>query len=153
MTKRVAIIGAGPSGLAQLRAFQSAAEKGAEVPRLCALKSNPTGAVLWNYTWRTGSINTGNRCTVPCIATCGRMGQKRVWNLRIIRSRNISANRLPLTRRARCCSTISKGRVKKAGVRDMIRFETVVRNVDFAEGKFTVKVKDLPNDREYSEEL
>ena len=32
MTKRVAIIGAGPSGLAQLRAFQSAADKGAEVP-------------------------------------------------------------------------------------------------------------------------
>ena len=30
MTKRVAVIGAGPSGLAQLRAFQSAKEKGAE---------------------------------------------------------------------------------------------------------------------------
>ena len=35
----------------------------------------------------------------------------------------------------------------------MIRFETVVRNVDYADGKFTVKVKDLPNDREYSEEF
>ena len=34
MTKRVCIIGAGPSGLAQLRAFQSAAEKGAEVPEV-----------------------------------------------------------------------------------------------------------------------
>ena len=31
MTKRVAVIGAGPSGLAQLRACQSAARKGAEV--------------------------------------------------------------------------------------------------------------------------
>ena len=30
MTKRVAVIGAGPSGLAQLRAFQSAKEKGAD---------------------------------------------------------------------------------------------------------------------------
>ena len=34
MTKRVAIIGAGPSGLAQLRAFQSAAQKGAEIPEI-----------------------------------------------------------------------------------------------------------------------
>jgi NADPH-dependent glutamate synthase beta subunit-like oxidoreductase len=32
MTKRVAIIGAGPCGLAQLRAFQSAKEKGAQIP-------------------------------------------------------------------------------------------------------------------------
>ncbi len=32
MSKRVAIIGAGPSGLAQLGAFQSASEKGAEIP-------------------------------------------------------------------------------------------------------------------------
>jgi len=32
MSKRVAVIGAGPSGLAQLRAFQSAKEKGAEIP-------------------------------------------------------------------------------------------------------------------------
>ena len=34
MTKRVCIIGAGPSGLAQLRAFQSAREKGAEIPEI-----------------------------------------------------------------------------------------------------------------------
>ena len=34
MTTRVAIIGAGPSGLAQLRAFQSAQAKGADIPEL-----------------------------------------------------------------------------------------------------------------------
>ncbi len=32
MGKRIAVIGAGPSGLAQLRAFQSAKEKGADIP-------------------------------------------------------------------------------------------------------------------------
>lgn len=32
MSTRVAIIGAGPSGLAQLRAFQSAHAKGAAMP-------------------------------------------------------------------------------------------------------------------------
>ena len=34
MNQRVAIIGAGPSGLAQLRAFQSAQAAGAEIPEL-----------------------------------------------------------------------------------------------------------------------
>jgi trimethylamine monooxygenase len=34
MTKRIAVIGAGPSGLAQLRAFQSARDKGAEIPEI-----------------------------------------------------------------------------------------------------------------------
>ena len=34
MTKKVAIIGAGPSGLAQLRAFQSARENGEEIPEI-----------------------------------------------------------------------------------------------------------------------
>ena len=38
MSKRVAIIGAGPSGLAQLRAFKSAEEKGAEL-----ITINPKG--------------------------------------------------------------------------------------------------------------
>jgi len=41
--KRVAIIGAGPSGLAQLRAFQSAQAKGADIPKLCVLKNKTTG--------------------------------------------------------------------------------------------------------------
>jgi trimethylamine monooxygenase len=42
--------------------------------------------------------------------------------------------------------------VKKAGVRDMIRFETVVRSVEENnDGTFTVKVKTLPEDREYEE--
>ena len=46
MTKKVAIIGAGPSGLAQLRAFQSAASKGAEIPEIvCFEKQSDWGGL------------------------------------------------------------------------------------------------------------
>ncbi len=38
MKKRVCIIGAGPSGLAQLRAFRTAAEKGADIPEIVCLE-------------------------------------------------------------------------------------------------------------------
>ena len=54
MTKRVAVIGAGPSGLAQLRAFQSAAAKGAEIPEIVCFEKQDDWGGLWNYTWRTG---------------------------------------------------------------------------------------------------
>lgn len=41
---RVAIIGAGPSGTAQLRAFQSALQKGIEIPEIvCFEKQSDLG--------------------------------------------------------------------------------------------------------------
>ena len=44
--QRVAIIGAGPSGLAQLRAFQSAQAKGAEIPEIvCFEKQDNWGGL------------------------------------------------------------------------------------------------------------
>jgi len=54
MKRRVAVIGAGPSGLAQLRAFQSAASKGADIPEIVCFEKQANWGGLWNYTWRTG---------------------------------------------------------------------------------------------------
>src|SRR3984885_13348352 len=51
---RVAVIGAGPSGLAQLRAFESARAKGAEIPEVVCFEKQEDWGGLWNYTWRTG---------------------------------------------------------------------------------------------------
>ena len=51
---RVAIIGAGPSGLAQLRAFESAKKAGHEIPELVCFEKQDNWGGLWNYTWRTG---------------------------------------------------------------------------------------------------
>ena len=59
MRKRVAIIGAGPSGLAQLRAFQSAAAKGAEIPEVVCFERQSDWGGIWNYTWRTGTDEFG----------------------------------------------------------------------------------------------
>ena len=59
MTKRVAIIGAGPSGMAQLRAFQSAKDKGSEIPEVVCFEKQSDWGGLWNYTWRTGLDENG----------------------------------------------------------------------------------------------
>jgi len=51
---RVAVIGAGPCGLGQLRAFQQAQAKGAEVPDIVCFDKQSDWGGLWNYTWRSG---------------------------------------------------------------------------------------------------
>ncbi|MBT6099242.1 MAG: NAD(P)/FAD-dependent oxidoreductase, partial [Marinovum sp.] len=48
MDKRVAVIGAGPSGLAQLRAFQSAASQGADIPEVICFEKQSNWGGLWN---------------------------------------------------------------------------------------------------------
>ncbi len=48
MTKRVAIIGAGPSGMAQLRAFQSAKDKGSDIPEVVRFEKQSDWGGLWN---------------------------------------------------------------------------------------------------------
>jgi len=44
-----------------------------------------------------------------------------------------------------------EGRVNKAGVRDWVRFSQAVKDVSFADGMFTVTVRDLVNKKTYSE--
>ena len=62
MVKRVAVIGAGPSGLAQLRAFQSAASKGEDIPEIVCFEKQSDWGGLWKYDWRTGVDENGEPC-------------------------------------------------------------------------------------------
>ena len=55
MAERIAIIGAGPSGMAVLRAFESARRKGAEIPEIVCYERQSDCGGIWNYTWRTGT--------------------------------------------------------------------------------------------------
>ena len=60
---RVAIIGAGPCGLAQLHAFATdKAADGAQMPELVCYEKQSDWGGLWNYTWRTGLDEHGEPC-------------------------------------------------------------------------------------------
>ena len=52
---RVAIIGAGPSGLSLLNAFKKIVH---EIEVVCYEKQDRAGG-LWNYIWRTGTAKHG----------------------------------------------------------------------------------------------
>jgi trimethylamine monooxygenase len=151
MTKRVAIIGAGPSGLAQLRAFQSAKDKGAEIPEVVCFEKQSNWGGLWNYTWRTGLDQYGEPVHGSMYRYLWSNGPKEGLEFADYSFEEHFGKQIASYPPRAVLFDYIEGRVKKAGVRDMIRFETVVRRVDFADGKFTVTVKDLPNDKEYSE--
>ncbi len=59
MRLRVGIIGAGPSGLAQLRAFEAARKLGAEIPDITCFEKQAEWGGQWNYSWRTGLDESG----------------------------------------------------------------------------------------------
>lgn len=51
---RIALIGAGPSGLAQLRAFSLLESSGTTIPDIVCFEKQSDWGGMWNLTWRTG---------------------------------------------------------------------------------------------------
>ena len=151
MTKRVAIIGAGPSGLAQLRAFQSAAEKGAEVPEIVCFEKQSNWGGLWNYTWRTGLDQYGEPVHGSMYRYLWSNGPKEGLEFADYSFEEHFGKQIASYPPRAVLFDYIEGRVKKAGVRDQIRFETAVRWVQKTDAGFDVTVCDLPNDRTYTE--
>ena len=59
---RVAIIGGGPSGFAQLRAFQKASKAAENIPEIVCFDKQANWGGLCNYAWQTGLYANGETC-------------------------------------------------------------------------------------------
>ncbi|MEM7211646.1 MAG: NAD(P)/FAD-dependent oxidoreductase [Pseudomonadota bacterium] len=154
MTKRVAIIGAGPSGLAQLRAFQSAADKGMDVPEVVCFEKQDNWGGLWNYTWRTGVDQYGEPCHGSMYRYLWSNGPKEGLEFADYTFDEHFGRPIASYPPRAVLFDYIEGRVKKAGVRDKIRFASVARDVrENANGKFNVTVEHLPEARTYTEEF
>ncbi|MEM7188412.1 MAG: NAD(P)/FAD-dependent oxidoreductase [Pseudomonadota bacterium] len=152
MSKRVAIIGAGPCGLAQLRAFQSAADKGAEVPEVVCFEKQADWGGLWRYSWRTGVDEHGEAVHNSMYRYLWSNGPKEGLEFADYTFDEHFGRPIASYPPRAVLFDYIEGRVKKAGVRDKIRFSTVVRMVEeMDDGKFKVTVEDLPNANMYSE--
>ncbi|MGQ3673768.1 NAD(P)-binding domain-containing protein [Xanthobacter sp. TB0136] len=153
MSKRVAIIGAGPSGLAQLRAFQSAANKGAQVPEIVCFEKQSNWGGLWNYTWRTGLDENGEPVHCSMYRYLWTNGPKEGLEFADYSFEEHFGKQIASYPPRAVMFDYIEGRVLKAGVRDMIRFSTVVRYVEYDRDAkdFTVTVHDLAQDRVYKE--
>lgn len=153
MTTRIAILGAGPSGLAQLRAFQSAEEKGAEIPELVCFEKQSDWGGLWNYTWRTGLDENGEPVHCSMYRYLWSNGPKECLEFADYTFEEHFGKPIASYPPREVLWDYIKGRVEKAGVRKYIRFNTPIRHVEFNEDsqKFIVTVHDHNNDTVYSE--
>lgn len=148
---RVAIIGAGPSGLAQLRAFQSAQSKGAEVPEVVCFEKQPEWGGLWRYTWRTGVDEHGNPCHGSMYRYLWSNGPKEGLEFADYNFEEHFGKPIASYPPRAVLFDYIEGRVKKAGVRDKIRFNTIVRDVRWDGSQFEVTSRDCIEDTETNE--
>ena len=153
--KRVAIIGAGPSGLAQLRAFQSAKAKGAAIPELVCFEKQKDWGGMWNYTWRTGLDENGEPVHGSMYRYLWSNGPKECLEFADYSFDEHFKRPISSYPPREVLWDYIQGRVKKAGVRDYIRFNTAVKSVTYSEEtrKFTLTAMDYSADCLTSEEF
>ena len=155
MTFRVAIIGAGPSGLAQLRAFEAAEKQGIKLPEIVCFEKQADWGGMWNYTWRTGLDEYGEPVHGSMYRYLWSNGPKEALEFADYSFEEHFGRPIPSYPPREVLWDYIVGRVKKGNLRRFIRFRSPVRDViyDDATGKFTVTVRDLANDHVYSEEF
>src|SRR5690625_1513442 len=155
MTPRIAILGAGPSGLAQLRAFESAARNGAEMPDVvCYEKQDDLGG-MWNYTWRTGLDRFGEPVHGSMYRYLWSNGPKECLELADYSFEEHFGQPIPSYPPRAVLRDYIMGRVEKSDARKYIKFNHAVRWVEYDEKteKFTVTVADLKRDELIHEEF
>jgi trimethylamine monooxygenase len=155
MAGRVAIIGAGPSGLAALRAFESARRKGAEIPEVICYEKQSDYGGLWNYTWRTGLDEFGEPVHGGMYRYLWSNGPKECLEFADYSFEEHFGRPIPSYPPRAVLHDYIKGRIEKSGVVPYIKLSTPARWVTYDDttGKFTVTVKDLRSDTSSASEF
>ena len=124
---RTAVIGAGPSGLAQLRAFASADASDVEVPEVVCYEKQEDWGGIWNYTWRTGLDEYGEPVHGSMYRYLWSNGPKECLEFADYSFEEHFGKPIGSYPPREVLWDYIKGRVEQSGVRDLIRFRTVVR--------------------------
>jgi len=150
---RVAVIGAGPSGLAQLRAFESAHRTGEEVPEIVCFEKQDDWGGQWKYTWRTGLDEFGEPVHSSMYRYLWSNGPKECLEFADYSFEEHFGRPIPSYPPREVLHDYIMGRVARTDVRRSIRFQTPVRWVSYddAAGKFHVRAHDLKADEEVNE--
>ncbi len=145
MTKRIAIIGAGPSGLAQLRAFETVRRQGGQIPEIVCFEKQSNWGGLWNYSWRTGLDEFGEPVHGSMYRYLWSNGPKECLEFADYGFEEHFGRPIPSYPPRAVLHDYIMGRVEKSGVRGYVKFNTVVRWVSYdpESEKFAVTVKDL----------
>lgn len=151
--KRIGIIGAGPSGLAQLRAFEAAKNNGEKVPEIVCFEKQSNWGGMWNFTWRTGVGKYGEPLHGSMYKYLWSNGPKECLEFSDYSFDEHFGKPISSYPPRPVLFDYIQGRINKSNARDFIRFDTVVRWVSFDEEtqKFTIVLDDLKNNKTYEE--
>jgi trimethylamine monooxygenase len=155
---RVAVIGAGPSGLAALRAFRSAVNKSQnddsfdKLQIVCFEKQGDWGGI-WNYTDMTGLDEYGEPIHTSMYRHLFSNGPKECLEFADYTFDEHFGKPIPSFPPRIVLWDYIQARADKAGVRGCCRFRSPVRMVTYDEktSAFHVTVHDLVQDRVYTE--
>ena len=155
MTGKIAIIGAGPSGLAALRAFESARVAGADIPELVCFEKQDNWGGLWNYDWRTGLDEYGEPVHGSMYRFLWSNGPKECLEFADYSFEEHFGHPIPSYPPRAVLHDYIAGRVERSNVRRHVRFRSPVRNVSWNDDTkvFTVTATDLLRDHTYSEDF
>ena len=143
MKKRVAVIGAGPSGLAVLRAFQTAKANGDEIPEIVCFEKQDNWGGLWNYTWRTGLDQYGEAVHGSMYRYLWSNGPKEGLEFADYSFEEHFGKQIASYPPRSVLFDYIEGRIKKTEVRDWIKFSTAVKNVEQSDDGFEVTTCEL----------
>ena len=145
MTLRVGIIGAGPSGMAQLRAFESAREKGAQIPEIMCFEKQAEWGGQWNSSWRTGLDAHGEPVHSSMYRHLWSNGPKECLEFSDYSFDQHFGRAISSFPPREVLFDYIKGRVEKSDVRKYVQFNTVARHTSYdpATEEFTLTVEDL----------
>ncbi len=149
MKRRVAIIGAGPSGIAQLRAFAAARKAGAEIPEVVCYEKQGDCGGLWNYTWRTGVDEYGEPVHSGMYRFLWSNGPKECLEFPDYPFETHFGRPIPSYAPRAVLLDYIKGCTEASGIAGDIRLRHLVRSVSYdqASAKFTLQVTNLAQDR------
>ncbi len=152
---RVAIIGAGPSGLAQLHAFASDKTESANDIELVCFEKQTNWGGLWNYTWRVGLDEHGDPCHGSMYRYLWSNGPKECLEFADYSFDEHFGKPLGSFPPREVLFDYIVGRAKRSGIRRFIRFNHSVRNVSRSTdpGRFTLRVNNHDTDSAVTEDF
>lgn len=145
MSLRVGIIGAGPSGMAQLRAFEAARAKGEDMPEIVCFEKQSDWGGQWNYSWHTGMDGSGETAHSSMYRHLWSNGPKECLEFADYTFDEHFGRPISSFPPREVLFDYISGRVEKSDVRKYIRFNTAVRwvNYDEATEEFTLFSQDV----------
>ena len=142
---RVLVIGAGPSGLSQLRAFALAESAASvQIPKVKCYEKQSDWGGMWNYTWRTGLDQYGEPVHGSMYKHLWSNAPKECLEFADYSCAQHFENKpMPSYLPRKYFRDYIVGRAEKSDIRRLIQFNSAVKFVEFTNNVFNVRVLDL----------